>query len=402
MRVASPVTFIHHNIFSALVACLLTVLSVGPATSFAAPVVPASDDEVVEKLPARRDGVRRLIVAGQDADARDPVKAAARARAMIDEAHDRGDPRYAGYALAAIAPWKNDADAPPSIVILQATLAQYQHDFDGSRKLLERVLQRDPRNPQAMLTLATIARVQGRYADSDRACEGVTVRVYRSACLAENLALRGRHDEARRTLSVLLLALPARDDAATGVRRWLTTTVAELEERAGNDAAADKAFRDALTMGRDSYLVLDYVDFLLAHRRAREASEWLAKEPTPYGDGVLLRLAIAHKQLEAPDAKALGDELNERFDAARQRGDAISVHGRELARHLVALRGDAREGLTVARENLRIQKEPADFVVMAEAARAANDGAALREVSDAAAAIGLVDARLKAIVDSTR
>lgn len=364
----------------------------------AAPVVPASDDQVVEHLPARLIGVRRLIAEEKSNEARNPSRAAARARALLDDARDRGDPRYAGYALAAIAPWKNDPHAPPPIAVLQATLAQYQHDFDGSRRMLEALLARDPGNPQATLTLATIARVQGRYADSDRWCQGVAARIYQDACLAENEALRGHDDAARKILHGLLTTPVLGGDQALGVRQWLTTTLAELEERAGNDTAADAAFRAALGMGRDSYLTLDYVDFLLAHDRMREADALLVKEPMPYGDGVLLRLAIAHKGLGASDAKALADEMRERFDAARERGDAISIHGRELARQLFELQGDAKEAVVVARQNLRVQKEPADFLVMAEAARAANDRAALREAADAAASIGLVDTRLARVV----
>ena len=364
----------------------------------AAPVVPANDDAVVERLPARLVGVRRLIAEGKSNEARNPNRAAARARALLDEARDRGDPRYAGYALAAIAPWKNDPQAPPPIAILQATLAQYQHDFDGSRHMLEAVLARDPGNPQATLTLATIARVQGRYADSDRLCAGVAAGIYQEACLAENEALRGHGDAARKTLRGLLTLPILSGDRGMDTRRWLTTTLAELEERAGNDDAADAALRAALGMGRDSYLALDYVDFLLAHGRMREADALLVKEPTPYGDGVLLRLAIARKAVGASDAKALADEMRERFDAARERGDAISIHGRELARQLVTLAGDAKGAVVVARENLRIQKEPADFLVMAEAARAANDRAALREVAAAASSIGLVDTRLAKVI----
>ncbi len=382
--------------------CVITLIGAGilatPCIAQSAPLVPTRDDEVIERLPARLTGVKRLIAEGQTGEARDPVKAAARARALLDDARDRGDPRYAGYALAAIAPWKNDSRAPPPIVILQATLAQYQHDFDGSRRMLEAVLQRDPGNPQAMLTLATIARVQGRYTDSDRACRSVAAPVYQAACVAENLALRGQTDAARTSLRSLLGLATRGGSDALDVQRWLTTTLAELEERAGHDDAADLAFRAALGMGRDSYLTLDYADFLLAHGRMREADRILTKEPMPYGDGVLLRLAIVRKGLGAPDAKALADEMRERFAAARERGDAISIHGRELARQLYALEGDAKDAVVVARENLRIQKEPADFLVMAEAARAANDRAALREVADAASAIGLVDTRLSSIV----
>ncbi|MEO8938001.1 MAG: hypothetical protein ABI277_00050 [Burkholderiaceae bacterium] len=383
------------------------VLAVLFANAGAAPVVPANDAEVVEHLPARLLAMPRLLrdVAGQStvdamAAARaNPAVAANRARALLDEARDRGDPRYAGYALAAIAPWRDDAAAPPPIAILAATLAQYQHDFDSSRKMLEAVLVRDPGNPQATLTLATIARVQGRYADSDTRCREVSVALYQSACLAENMALRGQVDEARRLVHTLLATPRVLGSAGASLRQWLLTTQAELEERAGNEAAADAAYRQAMALGRDSYLILDYVDFLIAHRRDPEAERLLVAEPQPYGDGVLLRLAIVQKDASEGNAKALAVDLHERFEAAKERGDAISIHGRELARALFAVEGDAKAAVVVARDNLRIQKEPADFLVMAEAARAAGDRDAIREVAAQAKSIGLVDRRLTAITD---
>ena len=383
---------------------LVAVLAM--AASLAAPVVPTNDDQVVERLPARLTGMPRLLrdvvdkPAGPSVPAgrSDPDGAASRARALLDEARDRGDPRYAGYALATLAPWRGDAAAPPAIAILAATIAQYQHDFDGARAMLEGVLARDPRNPQATLILATIARVQGRYGDSDARCRDVAIRLYQAACLAENLALRGQVDTGRKVVAALLAAPDLRAPSAAGVRQWLTTTLAELEERAGNDVAADGAYREALSLGRDSYLTLDYVDFLMARRRLAEAEALLRREPLPYGDGVLLRLAIVQKDAKEPGAAASGRELRDRFEAAKERGDSISIHGRELARALFAVHDEAREAVHVARANLRIQKEPADFLVMAEAARAADDRDALREVAEQAKAVGLVDRRLDAIV----
>jgi hypothetical protein len=360
------------------------------------PVVPPSDDTIVEQLPARVFGVQPLREVEQS-HARDPHAAAERARKLLDEARDRGDPRYAGYALAAIAPWKEDKAAPAELVVLRATLAQYQHDFDGSRALLEQLLVRDPGDAQALLTLATIARVQGRYDDSDATCRKVPARLYAIACLAENLALRGKFDEARRALDALLTTQVGAGSDGDAIRRWLDTTRAELEERAADPVAAQHTFTTALQGGRDAYLQLDYADFLLDAGKPDDATRALAGEPQPLGDGVLLRLAIAARARQSSDAKALADELRSRFDAARERGDAISIHGRELARFIDEVDGHPRDAIAIARDNLRIQKEPADFLVMAHAARAAGDRTALREVADAARAIGLVDRRLDAL-----
>ena len=388
-------------------ACWIAVEVAFVANAMGAPVVPKDDQEVVEHLPTRLIGMPRLNQATAAVTAGVPTGkaaamladvAASRATTLLGQARDRGDPRYAGYALAAIAPWRNDPAPPIRVAIVSATIAQYQHDFDRSRRTLEAVLKRDPSNAQATLTLATIARVQGRYADSDNLCRMVPVAIYRSACLAENLGLRGETDRGRQAVEELLASPETQGPGSASLRQWLTTTLAELEERAGHERAADDAYREALAFGRDSYLTLDYVDFLIAHRRAAEAERLLALEPQPYGDGVLLRQAIAQKQANDPIAAASTRELADRFDAARERGDAVSIHGRELARSLYAVQDDPKAAVVVARANLLIQKEPADFLVMAEAARASGDRDAAREVAALAASVGMVDHRLEAIL----
>lgn len=376
---------------------LFLLLIAATSVARAEPRTPTSDDEVVEHLPARIAGTRTLVQIG-GTSTRDPREATARALALLDDARDRGDPRYAGYALAAIAPWKDDPAAPAELVTLRATLAQYQHDFAGAQRLLDGVVARDPTNAQALLTLATIARVQGRYDASDATCRKLPVRFYAAACLAENMALRGRFDEARKVLDSLLALRLGEGSTADTTRRWLLTTRAELEARAGDKVAAQAAFDAASRLGRDSYLALDRADELLDLGRAAEARALMAAEPQPYGDGVLLRLAIAARATGASDAGSLSTELRERFAASLERGDAISIHGREYARYLDVVEGKPAAAVAVARDNLRVQKEPADFLVMAHAARAANDAAASREVAAAASAIGLVDRRLDALV----
>ena len=378
-------------------AALLASVLLASASALAAPFVPTRDDQVVEQLPARLAGMRTLSQI-DTAPAPDANEAVVRAGVLLDQARDRGDPRYAGYALAAIAPWNDDPAAPAALVVLKATLAQYQHDFDGARRTLERLLATRPTDPQALLVLATIARVQGRYADSDAACNRVTPALYSSACLAENAALRGRFDVARRVLASLIAESRRLGDSSSSVHGWLLTTLAELEERAGDPAAAARAFDEARALGRDAYLILDDVDLRIDRGDPAAALPMLLAEPQPYGDGVLLRLAIAAKAAGDPRAQAYAEDLGARFEAARLRGDAISIHGREYARFIDEVARRPRDALVVARDNLRIQKEPADFLVMAHAAHAANDAAALAEVTAEAHRIGLVDRRLDALV----
>ena len=82
--------------------------------------------------------------------------------AYVALGRSEGDPRYDGYAQAALAPWWDLAEPPVPVLILRATLEQRRHDFDAALADLERVLARQPRHPQALLTKATILEVQGK------------------------------------------------------------------------------------------------------------------------------------------------------------------------------------------------------------------------------------------------
>ena len=86
----------------------------------------------------------------------------------------------------------------------------------------------------------------------------------------------------------------------------------------------------------------------------------------------------------------------------RRRGDDVTLHGRELALAALWLDGDATKALALARDNLRLQREPVDWWVALESARLAGDQAAQTEIRQAIAAAGLRDVRLAATSAATK
>lgn len=374
-----------------------TLLAAALNAAHAEPIVPRSDDEVVERLPgasgerAVERRLRRELAARPD-DAR---LAAVVARRHLDQARALGDPRHAGLAMAALQRWSDPASAPDEVLLLQATLDQYLHDFDGATARLERLLARSPRQPQAWLTLATLRRVQGRYADSDEACAGLArwgTALHAGACRAENDALRGRFDTARASLQQLLTT-PRLDGSTRG---WLLTTLAELEERAGADAASDAAWRAALAADASPYAVLGWADHLIRRGSAAAALKLLADQPN--SDAVLLRRAIAGRRAGAPSAAGDARDLRERFAQSAQRATASAAHGRESAMFALWVEADAPRAWTLARDNVRRQREPLDLLVLAQSAQARGDAAARREVVALVAELGLVDRRIEELL----
>ncbi|WP_395700069.1 tetratricopeptide repeat protein [Aquabacterium sp.] len=364
-----------------LLGCGLTILCMAWQAA-ATPITPTRDDEVIERLPA--------TVARTSAST-DPAVALREARALLEAGRREGDPRPVGRALARLARWERDPQAPPELLLTLASAEQYLHQFERAIARLQALVQRDPRQAQAWLMLATLHRVQGRYAESDAGCRallGLRAQPYAQACVAENQALRGETDAARQQLQALIAAA---GDGAT--RGWLLTTLAELEQRAGRTAASDLAWRQALQADADNYTAIGYADFLLDNQRPREA--WGVLQREVRSDAVLLRLAIAAQRAKLPEATALQAELRDRFALADQR-IGPSGHERERAMMALEIEGDPAAALRAARVNVEHQREPLDILLLARCAAAAGDAAARREAVALATTMGLHDARLAA------
>jgi tetratricopeptide (TPR) repeat protein len=378
---------------------LAAALLAASLPSRAVPIVPTRDDEVIDVLPAikgSRADARRLRqqLAQQP---RDPALALTVARRYLAQAHELGDPRFAGMAMAAIGGWTDNATMPGEVLLMRATLQQYLHEFDAAAASLQQLLARGsaPARPQAWLTLATVRRVQGRYVDSDAACEQVAragAALHAQACLAENAGLRGNIARARGMFRALL----ADPRQPPSTRAWLTTSLAELEQRAGRADAADAAYRAALTLDADAYTTLAYADFLIEQQRPAQALMLLKDQVR--SDAVVLRLAIAGAQAGAASARADAAEMRERIALANERPDAQVFHGREQAMFALAVDGDAKRAWELARGNVAHQREPLDVLVLAQAARAQRDPAALHEARRVANEIGLHDRRIEGVL----
>ena len=355
------------------------MLGLAIAGAQAAPIVPSHDGQVIERLPEQ-------VRAGRSAD---PAAAVREARALLEAGRRNGDPRLPGRALARLSRWASDPFAPTDLVLLLADTEQHLHRFGPATARLQALVAREPGQAQAWIMLATLQRVQGRYAESDAACRALVqlrVQPYGDACTAENLALKGEFDTARRQLQALIGRV-----SQPGTRAWLWTTLAELEQRAGRAAASDQAWKQSLAAARDSYTATAYADFLLDQQRPREA--WALLQPEVRGDAVLLRLAIAARRAGLPEAPALEAELRERFMQAAQRA-GLSGHERERALMALDIERDAAAALRAARANVEHQREPLDVLLLARSAAAAGDAAAGKEARALASQIGLRDQRL--------
>ena len=354
------------------------------ATAAAAPYLPASGQQVIETLPRRGDPVQqelRRLRSQLNSAPTDIALATTLAQRYIELGRSETDPRYLGYAQAALAPWWQQPAPPPEIRLLRATLLQSTHHFDAALSDLEGVLAANPNNAQAWLTRATVQTVRGDYSGATASCarlsklsnELVTI-----TCIANVGAVTGR---ALRSEQLLDLTLQRSAGTPADLRAWALTLLAEMSARRGDAASAESRFRQALAMSpKDSYLQGAFADFLLDQKRPAEVLD-LLKDQTRI-DALLLRRALALQQLPGTSKALAADmaELTARFNAAMQRGD--TVHQREQARFELHLRHNPHAALELARQNWAVQKEPADIRIYLEAATQARDSAAAKPVLD--------------------
>ncbi|MFT3954494.1 MAG: hypothetical protein QM722_08925 [Piscinibacter sp.] len=361
-------------VFAALLSSAL------PPPAGAAPFLPSSDQQVLERLPARAADPRqrelRALREQWRAAPDDPAIAVRLARRYVEEAGTEGDPRYVGYAQAALAPWWTQADPPIDVRVQRAVLRQYGHEFDAALADLGAALALDPEHAEARSWQVAVQLVRADYPAARQACEQLAALaepLVGAGCHAQVDALTGRAGQAAESLRKALRGA----SAEPALRLWALTRLAEIEVQRGRHAEAEVTFREALALGLpDVYLESAYADFLLDRGRAAEVVERL--QGRERSDLLLLRLAIAGKASNAPKADEWRRALAARFDAARLRGDAL--HQKEESRFALSVLGDTRRALELARSNYALQREPADARVLLEAAVAARDAAAAEPV----------------------
>jgi tetratricopeptide (TPR) repeat protein len=377
------------------IAVLLLFLGLGSVALYAAPFIPSSDEQVLERLRAPSDPQMRELSRLRRTLAQEPHNLALAldlARQYSELGRAEADPRYDGYAEAALQPWWNMPEPPLAVLILRATLRQRRHNFDDALADLAQVIARQPNNPQAWLSRAVILQVRGDHEAARRSCLPLLRRasaLIATTCIASAASLSG---QAKDSYQMLRKVLEGRPSSTAQERLWALTVLAEIATRLGYARAAEAHFKEALSLGlRDTYLLGAFADFLLDEGRAKEVEALLKTDTQP--DGLLLRLALAERQLASPQLPSHVQNLSARFAANRMRGERL--HLRDEARFTLYLLAKPDEALQLAKRNWAVQKEPWDARVLLEAALQAHDPLAARPVLDWLQATRLEDKRLQ-------
>jgi tetratricopeptide (TPR) repeat protein len=354
--------------------------------AYAAPYIPGSDSAVLAELPAgaRHADVSTRRLAQSRVDVAIPL-----AQFYIQQSRLSGDLRFLGYAEAVLTPWVKQNPPLPDVLVLQATLQQSRHEFTASLATLERALTVRANDAQALLVRATVLRVLGRYPEASASCEQFSriVEPRLGALCTESLrSLTGHLESAYSALMQL-----STQGWLNSERSWLYSELGEMAVRLGRDADAQRWFEQDLNLvPTDFYVRAAYADLLLRQGRPGEALTLLRGRET--FEPLLLRIAIAQRQLHDPQLAQSSARLRAAFAAETQRGEA--VHRREQARFLLEVEDQPNLSLAAARENWAVQREPDDVLVLVNAAKAVGTPAAAEPALNFMRTQGLRDVRV--------
>lgn len=349
----------------------------------AEPFRPNDATTVLERLPMSRGDVRARALAADRARLaaapRDPALAMKVAGAYYALASAEGDPRYIGYAEAAMVPWAADVNAPTDILYMRGKLLQWRHEYTPALELFAKALQREPTHYETLSGRSAVLTVLADYAGARRDCDAMRANekeLYWSSCLAYIDGQTGQAAKAERQLAGLL---ERHAGSSPEGQLWLLTRLADLATRLGRMADAEVYYRRALALNITSqYLLSNYGDFLIDSGRPAEAvallRDWVRS------DVLLLRLTLAAQVLGIPEFKTYAQTLRERFAAAAMRADTL--HRQEESRFQLAVEHNQARALDLAVSNWEIQREPYDARILLEAAVAAGRRDAAQRVLD--------------------
>ncbi len=374
------------RLFTLFAAALLSAVYLPRAV--AGPYVPSSDRAILAELPSgtRHAGVSARRLARGRVDVAIPLT-----QFYLQQSRLSGDLRYLGLAEAVLTPWVKQSPPVPDALVLQATLQQSRHEFSASLATLERALSVRPNDPQALLIRATVLRVLGRYPEAGASCEQFSRIVEPRLGALCTQSLRGLNGHLESAYSEL--AQLSSQGWLNSEKSWLCSELGEMAVRLGRDADARRWFQQDLNLvPTDFYVRAAYADLLLRQGRPGEALTLLQGYES--FEPLLLRIAIAQRQLHDPRQAQSSARLRAAFAAETQRGEG--VHRREQARFLLEVEDQPKLSLAAAIENWAVQREPDDVLVLVNAAKAAGSPAAAEPALDFVRTQGLRDVRVNA------
>ncbi len=295
----------------------------------------------------------------------DQAAALAYARAVFLIGLTEGDLRWYGSAKAALQPWWKDAALPADGHFLRGLVKQGFHDFSGGLADIAQAIALDEARPEFWSWRFALHLL---VSDMDAARQDCTAigRLFGPDELAVCQAiLQYRSGQAGAGAAGLkrLVALPAFSGPLA--QDWLRLHYGEALRTAGQADEAISVWQAHLTRRPAAHPIRLALAELLNVQGRAAAAQLVAKVPNP-SDALLVQSLLASRALKDGDTERLAAQVKARLENQALRQEALIERPQMV--YLIRYGQDAPAGLKLAVANWRDQQEPADAVLLLEAA----------------------------------
>lgn len=292
---------------------------------------------------------------------------------LLEKAYQQGD----GAALeqAANLLQAKTSDLTTNDQLLSAKVAQANHQFNQAKQILQQIISKENKHPDALLQLANIYRLQGDFPQAIQYCQrldALEYKLYRESCEFQVYSMQWPYEKLQTKSNALLQQLPH----ITKVdQQWIGQQLMEIATRFQNQRLADQVLPYLTAQHLPNAIVRS--NWYLSQTQDQQVIDTLT--PYRYHDGALFRIILSKKRLNQASTPTDLKELRMRMQQLRENGEHI--HQREEAQFLW-IDQQYSQGLQVAQENWQIQRETEDFEIYAELALVNKDVEAIQTLLD--------------------
>jgi len=284
--------------------------------------------------------------------------------ASVDTAHahveDHSEHHRTPHDTATIDHQSLDVDE----LIYAAVAAQARHDFVSALDLTRAALDRRSDNDQALLLLASIHLVRGEADEAAAACRQLVSLHALSilTCHARVALARNDFDAINRKLESLL-AVSAQLHLSAAELAWSFSVAGDLAVASHEQEKALRYLTDSLTLVDNSQVRATLVDVLIENREFDRATEVLAEGEQSLALRVRRLLVGLRQETVNDDGIARLDQMFQAWIA-----EDNWQHAREMSRFYFDVLDRPELAFRLAKINIKLQREPEDFRLLAKTA----------------------------------
>jgi tetratricopeptide (TPR) repeat protein len=351
-----------------------------------------------------RQGELRALDQAWRAQPQNLDAALAYARAVFTLGLTEGDLRWFGSAKAALTPWWQATDLPADGFFLRGLVKQGFHAFDAGLQDIQQAIAKAPQRAEFWswrfalhLLLADMAAARQDTEEMARLFGPQEAQVYRAVLLY-------RTGQPQPAIGLLTTAIRAAQFQDPSSQVWLGFHLGEAHRVAGQPDQALAVWGKQLQASPQSHLLRLSLSELLnqqgQYRQARAVATAAHAATSSMTDALLMQALLASRGLNDADEARLASQMDARLKSQALRQEALIERPKLI--YQIAYGQDLAAGLALSIENWRLQKEPPDAVLFAQAALALGQARAAEPVVLWAEKTGYTDPQLTPLLQQLK